>query len=352
MATIGFMLLFKIKTPPTSTSALPIASSSTTSLTNSIVPTSHSPCLADDEYVDYPINRQYPEYQKVAQIPVVISVRNKTTKNVKLSFTVENVPSAESEQLELHKCGVYILREFQQGQLWSRELWRYDYSGQGNKLLILLQTQNGEIIKTGPQFYAYFYIDPDEKYLALDLGPLGSSNQAMIVKNLASPDLPDVLTVTGQDILKAAPSLSQNRSAEPVGWSSDGRYLWGGSGEIDQSNTVYFRINIHDKSNLEVFPMPSDAVYFGPPKLDTGYIIYVYGPPFTGISEETKIVNDEWKKAGKSKSLFLYNLFTKTKILVAASDDPGWYFDEHWLSDTQLQYTLPSGEKKVYTIGQ
>lgn len=30
--------------------------------------------------------------------------------------------------------------------------------------------------------------------------------------------------------------------------------------------------------------------------------------------------------------------------------EPLWYFKPKWLSETELGYTLPNGEKKVYKI--
>jgi len=306
---------------------------------------SHAPCLGDDEYADYPLNPIYPSWSKIAKVPVVISIRNKTTGMEKYKFTINDVPPANSYQLELHQCSVYMLREFQKPE-WSRELWRYNYNGDGAILLLLDRDNNS------PKFSSNFHVDSQEQYVALDYGDLGSSDQATIVKSLVLPDLPDILTIKGQDILKVMPSLSPNRSAEPVGWSSDGKYLWGESSEIDQSRGAYFRINIQNKTSLEAFAMPPDAVHFGPPMLDTGYILYVYGPPFTGIPEVTQQISDEWKKAGKKESLFLYNLFTKQKILVASSDNPYWNFSEHWISDSQFQYALPSGSTTTYTISQ
>lgn len=357
--TLVFVLFPREKTPLTPVSAplLPVASSSTTALssttssTNPTVTASHPPCLADDEYADYPLDPASPVWTEIAKVPVVISARDKATDMQKFSFQIDNVPRA-TVQIELHRCHVYILREFQNGPMWSRELWRYDYSGQGAKLVVLLQAENDEIIKDGPHFSSIFHVDPSETYLALDRGSWADPDQAMFVKSLASSDLPDVLTVTGQDILSAKPELSQGRDAEPLGWSSDGKYLWGGSSGVDFSNIVFFRIANLNKNSIGVFGVPSDAVHVQAPRLDTGYLLYVYGPPFAGFADVAQQIYQEWKQAGKKEALYLYNLFTKQKTIVATSDDPSWLFDEYWLSDNQFQYTLPSSATTTYTIAQ
>lgn len=344
---LAVLLLVKIyRAPANISNTNPNASSSSGGAS-----ASHGPCLADDEYADYPLDPNYISRLQIAKIPLTISIRDRTTKIEKYKFVVNNVPLS-SVQLELHRCGVYVLKEFRNSSTWDQELWKYDYSGQGIKLLVFFEVENNQIVKTGPQFDGSFRIGPSEHYLALDRGPIGSSNQATIVKDLSSSSLPDVFSVNSQDILKIAPDLSQNgRSAEPIGWSSDGKYLWGISSEPDFSNLVYFRIANLDKNSLEIFRLPSDAVHLNGFRIDTGHLLYTYGPPFTGIVQETQQVDAEWQKEGRITSLFLYNLFTKKKTLIASSPKyPEWNFNAYFLSDNQFQYTPPSGATTTYTI--
>ena len=48
--------------------------------------------------------------------------------------------------------------------------------------------------------------------------------------------------------------------------------------------------------------------------------------------------------------LDLHNLFTKERVLLETVSDPGWFYKPQWISDTELQYTMPSGEVKIYKL--
>ena len=75
------------------------------------------------------------------------------------------------------------------------------------------------------------------------------------------------------------------------------------------------------------------------------HLAYVDIPTFTGFQEVYEQIIKEAKREGKLKNLFVYNLRTKEKIKITSAD-PEWRFDINWLSDTELQYELPSGEKE------
>lgn len=48
--------------------------------------------------------------------------------------------------------------------------------------------------------------------------------------------------------------------------------------------------------------------------------------------------------------LYIENLFIKERRFIASTTEPLWYFKPIWISDTELEYELPSGEKKIYKI--
>lgn len=81
------------------------------------------------------------------------------------------------------------------------------------------------------------------------------------------------------------------------------------------------------------------------------YLAYVDIPTFVGIQEVYEQIIEKAKKDGKQKNLYLYNLRTKERVKVA-STDPEKRFNIKWLSDTELQYELASGEKKIYKIDE
>lgn len=311
---------------------------------------SHNPCLADDEIADFDYNLAQYESTGV-KLPdnatTTIFVKNKNTNEELFRFTINNVP-VHSPSIEIHKCGVYVIRNFdldeEKGFYKRKELWYYQYDG-SKRMLIGNESRKNHLYS-----FSGFRVDPSESFLALDRAYLGHSDHAVVIKKLKTSQLEDILTIKPDDIWQRYPQLNKERNIGVVGWSSDGKYFWGAS--QSQTDTTYFRININDKNkeSLEVFVMPDDAVHHGPPRLDTGYIWYIYGPPWLGFYELQQEAYKEWKKAGNKKTLFLYNLFTKEKIKLVEVDDPSWNFMPRWLSDTELRYRILPGEIKIYKI--
>jgi hypothetical protein len=309
----------------------------------------HSTCLSDNEIADFDYDVDLYNNTGI-KLPInsttTIYIKNKDTGQEIFKFLISNVQTG-SPSIEVHKCGVYVIRNFdldeKKGLYKRHELWRYTYDG--NSTVIL---PNDVFLKL---YSLNFKVDPTDTFLALQKFYPGHPEAAIVIKNLNSPQLEDVLIISPNDILRKLPQLSKERYIfDVVGWSSDGKYLWGVS--QGTTDTVYFRINIIDKhkENLEVFVMPKDAIHYGPPRVDTGYIWYIYGPSWVGIHEIQEQIYEEWRKENKKKILYLYNLFTKEKIKLAEVDDPAWNFGPRWLSDNELRYQLPSGETKIYKI--
>ena len=304
-------------------------------------------CLNENEIADFDYIADLYESTGVklpSNATTTIFVNDKNTNKELFRFIISNVPD-KSSSIEIHRCGVYVIRDIfsdaKKGIYKTPQFWIYTYDGKG------------EILINENDFYPYSpipRIDSLENYLALTRYHFGRPDHAVVIKNL--PQLEDVLVIMPDDIWQKSPKLDKERDIGVVGWSSDGRYLWGGSYGQGQDSAVYFRININDKNKetLEVFPMPDDAIHHGPPRLNTGYIWYIYGPPWVGFYEMSEKIYDEWQKQGKKVHFYLYNLFTKKQILLEVFNDPTWFIKSNWLSDTELQYELPNGEKKIYTI--
>ena len=100
----------------------------------------------------------------------------------------------------------------------------------------------------------------------------------------------------------------------------------------------------------EIFEAPQGTMGGDALNPELGYTTYNTGAPWTGSQELNEEIKKQWQEQGKIASFYLYNLFTKKQILLATTTDPIWYFKPRWLSDTELQYYIPSGEKKVYKI--
>ena len=88
------------------------------------------------------------------------------------------------------------------------------------------------------------------------------------------------------------------------------------------------------------------------PNYTTGWMPYAPDTVWTGIVEITEEIRREAKARGQTSSLHLYNLFTKEQIKIdETAIDPIWNFGPPiWISDTELEYKLPDGGKRVYQI--
>ncbi|OHA46770.1 MAG: hypothetical protein A3A80_02855 [Candidatus Terrybacteria bacterium RIFCSPLOWO2_01_FULL_44_24] len=84
--------------------------------------------------------------------------------------------------------------------------------------------------------------------------------------------------------------------------------------------------------------------------VERGFITYDDGPPWTGVHELSKEIEDQWRQERKEVHFFLYDLINRKQTLLETIDDPSWFFQPKWISGIELQYTMPSGEKKTYTI--
>lgn len=295
-------------------------------------------CLTDDEIADYPLDEKSNPILKIPkETPVVISIRNSKTQQEKFKFEISDINIGHYHPVELHKCGAYVIREFNYDYKRSKpltdfkmEIWRYRYDGSGEKLM-----------------EAYdFRIDPSEKYIVLEESYLGKEDYALVIKDLNTKE--DVFILPTQSIVKQYPTIIG--SFDMRGWTKDGKYFWGDI--FDGADVLaFFRINA-ETWKWELFEVPVGTMGGTALSSEFGYITYDDGPPWTGDAESDQINKEKWQKEGKKLNFYLYNLFTQKQILLETVDDPLWSFKPQWLSDTELEYILPNGEKKVYKINQ
>jgi hypothetical protein len=331
-------------------SSLPVATSTAnmSNATSTSASSTVATCLSDNEYANYPLNPKYDSAIKAPKTPlVVISIRDNSTQQEKFKFQIDNV-SDNGHAIELHRCAVYVIREFNydpnkslQAPGYREELWRYGYDGKGDSLILLAEKLKEFISYFSPDFG----VDPSESYVFLEQGSLGQSNYALVVKDLKT--LRDVFVLSLVDILKKDSSVQPGDFA--IGFfTSDGKYNWGElyDGAYD---TAYYRIEL-GTWKVEVFPPPPNLPTgaerdFNP----SGWLAYVDMTSFTGSSDMTQLIEDQARKAGELKNLWIYNLITKQDIKIASAD-PAQRFKPKWLSDTALQYTLSSGATTTYII--
>lgn len=137
---------------------------------------------------------------------------------------------------------------------------------------------------------------------------------------------------------------------DPRGWTKDSRYLWG---DVSVGAEVFYFFRVDATNwNIDIFEIPEDVFGGTALNIEKGYITRYPDYVWTGVHELTEQIKREWREQGKVSSLYLYNLFSKDDILLATTSDPLWDFKDKWLSDTELEYEMPSGEKRVYVIGE
>ena len=301
-------------------------------------------CLKENEVVDIKIERLGKAPTGVTYDPKYnegiahVSVEEKPAGKENFKFDIKNVDVGHYYLYEIHKCALYIVKEFnfdyqREKALpgYKREIWQYQYDGNGKKLV-----ENDD-----------FRISPPEQYISLIKGYGGSTDYSLIIKDLKT--LKDAFALPIVDIVKQNPDVVGDLSFENGGWSLDGKYFWF---SLNQGADIagFVRVNTKDWS-YKIFPAPQRTMGGDAFNINTGMITYGEDvAPWSGVVEIDEQLQKEALQNGKISSFYIYNLFTKKKHLIATTTDPTYYFRPQWLSDTELQYEVPSGEKKVYKI--
>ena len=312
-------------------------------------------CLKDSWEVDYEF-----EIKKTPLSDVNIFIKNKDSQEIISFFQIENIRK-NYHPIELHKCSVYIIRMFnydyqktKQEPGYKAELWKYDYNGKGEFILLFHE----KISKDGEKIYKSYYgtdfrISPDEKYAVLEKwtitefdkgGYVDGKDKSIVIKNINTKE--NIFILSAKSIRKQNPNVVGSFGFDK--WTEDGRYFWG---VISEGAYVkgYFRIDTQNWKT-DIFEAPNGAMSGSPLNINTGYFPIQPGQVWTGDFQMTQELKEQYKKEGKKSLLYLYNLFTKKKIFIVDNEEPLWWFKPRWLSDTELEYELPNGEKKIYEI--
>ncbi|MFZ2303485.1 MAG: hypothetical protein WAV98_01685 [Minisyncoccia bacterium] len=308
-------------------------------------------CLMDDEIGENSALRGTGNMGYFATSPVTIFVKDKKTNLEKRNFQISG-NSTGLFTLQLFKCAIYVVREFGFDHKTSRtlvgykeEIWKYDYSDRG--VPILLVSENPKEYKS--YYDATFRISPSEQYLSLIRGYGGTPDYALIIKDLKT--LKDIFVLHVADITKKNPEVVGDIGFYPGGWTSDGKYFWANM-FIGAEIYGFVRLNSENWA-YEVFSAPQMTMGGDALNINNGMLTYGGNvAPWSGVEEIDQQIQKEALQAGHVSSFYIYNLFTKKQYLVATTTDPTYYFRPQWISDNELQYELPTGEKKVYMISK
>lgn len=317
-------------------------------------------CLSKSEKVEYDLESWG---GGTTNATIIIS---EPDNNKSRSFVVDNIRTSY-HPVDIHACGVYFVKEFGVDYTTTTFLpnfkwtiWKYDYKGHGVPILTLAEKQNDKVV----HYYSTdFRIDPDERFLVLEKGFAGSSEGIydIVFKNLRTME--DVFIFPVLEVWENYPETIFGSSVGfDQGWTKDGRYFWanffGGAPVY-----AYIRIDTKDWS-YGLFPAPPDVLGGDQLNIETGWVTVHPGNVWYGIHE---LAQEEFEKRyaeGTGTELYIHNLFTGENRLVASIPEPLWYFRPKWISDTELEYQLPTdeyaergfeaenpfGEKRTYII--
>ncbi|KKS95071.1 MAG: hypothetical protein UV72_C0016G0002 [Candidatus Giovannonibacteria bacterium GW2011_GWB1_43_13] len=307
----------------------------------------HLSCLGDDEYVDYPLDPKYDPSTKLPKLPIIISIKDKNTNKERFKFQIENVRESY-HPLEIHKCGIYVVRQFnydskktEQDPGYKKELWKYNYSG-NEELLLLLAEKPKEYIS---YYNDDFRIDATEFYVFLIKSYLGNDDYSLVVKDLNTKE--DVYVLTLKYILEKYSNINPGSFGLGI-FAPDNQYFWGDL-YVGPYETASYRIKLGTWET---------DILSSPPNLPsgaerawnfTGWLAYADITSFTGIDEITKQIEEEAVKEGKMKNLWIYNMFTKETEKITTVD-PSWRFQPQWLSDSELKYLDPQKGEVIYKV--
>ena len=299
----------------------------------------HSVCLSDDEIATYEIEEKEEGGGKAK-----IFIENKNNKKI-FSFQIDISNSNHYHPIELYKCGVYTIRTFDYDyqkkiplENYRRELWRYNYNGKGETLITSYAKWSFE------EILGDFRIDPTEFYVFLIRSCLGQPDYAIVIKDLKTKE--DVFVLTLDEILEQYSDVQAGSFGLGI-FTPDNKYYWGDI-YIGAYETAYYRIEM-GTWKIDILSMPPGLPSGAERAWNfAGWLAYADIASFTGMKEFTEQIEEEAKREGKMKNLWVYNLFTEEKIKIA-SVDPERRFSPQWLSDTELEYEMPDGEKRIYS---
>jgi len=307
-------------------------------------------CLNKDEVAEITVERKQRDLGD-SEGRVLVLIKNRIGNKEKRRFYADNI-RVNYHSVESHGCGVYAVRMFNydysktlQPFGYREELWTYDYTGEGNAILLL--TEKSE--KYVSYYDQDFRVDPSERYLVLEKGYAGSSDGVydIVFKDLKTMENVFVLPVS--EVWENNPdTISGSSVGFDQGWSKDGRYFWA---NFFGGAPVFGYIRIDSQTwTYELFPAPPDVLGGDQLNLETGWLTVHPGNVWFGVAELFEEEKAKRRVQGIGTDLYLHNLLTGQRLFVAHTDEPIHYFKPKWLSDAELEYSLPSGERKVFTV--
>lgn len=260
--------------------------------------------------------------------------------------------------IRLQKCAFYAPQsrnyDFEKKEPlvgYSFELWKFDYfRDEGQPIVTMSKNSTGE--DGGRVRYysgSFFNINNSEEYTVLEQGFLGDKDYALVIKNIETGEDEYVLTL--DEVLKEHPNAAGSFDIGKWVTRPDGEYLF--TTIYDGSRImayVYVKLGTWE---TKIYDTPSDQMAgvegatppFAPLMAYTDVIVWA------GFAEMTDQIIDEQIASGQKKHLIVADLRSGKKAVVEEVPIIKTHrFKMKWLSDTELEYTMPDGTRKTYTV--
>ncbi len=291
---------------------------------------------------------------KIAQTSTTtVSVLSSESPEPQKVFKIGQVRNV-AHPMEIHPCALYVIRQFNFDERlrthrfgFETSFWKYSYDGHGEKLFNFINFDDVIYNRAGRTTFGYnFRVSPDERFVVLERGYMGGEVQEVVVKDLSDKDFKEVFVLPMKDINVREPGILGSISF--LDWSRDGRYLW--VYIFDAAYPVaYIRIDFTNFA-WQVFTADQDALGGDALNYDTGLVTISEGADWIPDEEFQALEREERRNAGIGSALYIQNLFTKEKQLVTEVEEPLWFSKPKWISDTELEYTMPNGEVRRFLL--
>ena len=262
---------------------------------------------------------------------------------------IDNIPPNQSSVYKLKECALYVIKykgfdykSYKSLDDFDYSIWVYHFLKEPYLLVNLANKQGG---KTNILYQYKFDVSNSEKYISLVQGYVGSEDYALHIKDIETKENIVEVNLTS-DLFIKYPNIAGD--VEFRGWSEDEKYFW--FSLFDQANVLaYVRVNM-ENGDFGVFEAPVGTMNQDAFNVNTGWVTYDDGPPWTGVREFEEEYQQEWEEAGDFVTFSIYNIFSKQKIDLEKTTNTTWWHYPKWLDDETLEYKLPSGEIKKYNL--
>lgn len=196
----------------------------------------------------------------------------------------------------------------------------------------------------GKKYLSDFRVSYSEKYIAQEYAFSEEPGYGIMIRLL--PGGEDYYHIKWSDIRALYPEYAYTIALDE--WSSDSNYYW--FRLHDWSDIVAFvRVDVANKT-WDLYPIPGLADMGYTMNLDTGWLPYDDGPSWTGDAMSEEEDQKAWESEGKKAQFVLYNIYTKQTIFLEAFDEVHYFPMPRWVDMKTLEYTMPDGKVKKYTV--